>query len=113
MGERSSRARRPTAIVAGMIATFPVGGVVWDYGQYALGLEQLGYDVYYLEDTTCLTYDPQARTVADDPQYAVAYLEASLRRLSAPLGQRWHFRSAMGRTYGIDAAAFREIIAGA
>jgi hypothetical protein len=96
-----------------MIATFPIGGVVWDYGQYALGLEQLGYDVYYLEDTSGPTYDPRLRTIVDDPQYAVAYLEASLRRLSAPLGDRWHFRSATGRTYGIDAGAFREIIAGA
>lgn len=26
------------AVVAGMIATFPLGGVVWDYAQYALGL---------------------------------------------------------------------------
>ena len=32
------------AIVTGMIATYPVGGVVWDYGQYALGLERLGFD---------------------------------------------------------------------
>ena len=54
---------RPTAIVAGMIATYPVGGVVWDYGQYALGLEQLGYDVYYVEDTAGPTYDPRARIV--------------------------------------------------
>ena len=29
------------AIVTGMIGSYPVGGVVWDYGQYALGLEQL------------------------------------------------------------------------
>ncbi len=31
------------AIVTGMIATYPVGGVVWDYGQYAIGLERLGF----------------------------------------------------------------------
>src|SRR5438477_587135 len=39
------------AIVTGMIASYPVGGVVWDYGQYALGLERLGFEVFYLEDT--------------------------------------------------------------
>ena len=39
------------AIVTGVIATYPVGGVAWDYGQYALGLERLGFDVYYLEDS--------------------------------------------------------------
>lgn len=30
------------AIVTGMIASYPVDGVAWDYGQYALGLDQLG-----------------------------------------------------------------------
>src|SRR5512147_1502070 len=39
------------AIVTGMIASYPLGGVVWDYGQYALGLEELGFEVFYLEDT--------------------------------------------------------------
>ena len=34
------------AIVTGMIASYPVGGVLWDYGQYALGLERLGYEVF-------------------------------------------------------------------
>ena len=32
------------AVVTGMIATYPVGGVVWDYGQYALGLELGGIE---------------------------------------------------------------------
>ena len=44
-----------------MIATYPVG-VVWDYGQYALGLERMGFDVSYLEDTGLATYDPVSRT---------------------------------------------------
>jgi hypothetical protein len=30
-------AMRKRAVVTGMIATYPVGGVVWDYGQYLLG----------------------------------------------------------------------------
>lgn len=44
------------AAVSGMIATFPLGGVAWDYGQYALGLERLGYEVTYLEDTGVPSY---------------------------------------------------------
>jgi hypothetical protein len=38
------------AVVTGMIASYPVGGVAGDYGQYALGLERLGYEVHCLED---------------------------------------------------------------
>jgi hypothetical protein len=30
----------PVAVVTGMIATYNLGGVVWDYGQYALGFLQ-------------------------------------------------------------------------
>ena len=37
------------AIVTGMIATYPVGGVVWDYGQYTLGLEQLGHEAVIMQ----------------------------------------------------------------
>lgn len=75
------------AIVTGMIASYPVGGVAWDYGQYALGLEQLGFDVYYLEDTGCQTYDPTRRSYGDDFSYGVGFLERSLASLSPQLGQ--------------------------
>ena len=33
------------AIVTGMIATYPLGGVAWDYGQYVLGMRRLGFEV--------------------------------------------------------------------
>lgn len=101
------------AIVTGMIATYPVGGVVWDYGQYALGLEQLGFDVYYLEDTGWQTYDPKHEKYSDDPSYSVQFLPQALSCLSPTLGQRWHFRHVDGRTFGISATNFAEIIAGA
>jgi hypothetical protein len=54
------------AVATGMIATYPVGGVAWDYGQYLVGLEQLGFDVCYLEDTGGDTYDPSLRLYSDD-----------------------------------------------
>ena len=39
-------------IVTGLIAQHPaLGGVAWDYVQYAAGLRALGHDVYYFEDS--------------------------------------------------------------
>jgi glycosyltransferase involved in cell wall biosynthesis len=39
-------------IVTGLIAQHPMlGGVTWDYLQYAVGLARLGHAVYYLEDS--------------------------------------------------------------
>ena len=74
------------AIVTGMIATYPVGGVAWDYGQYALGLERLGWDVFYLEDTGGETYDPVKGEYGADCSFGVKFLHNSLSQLSPGLG---------------------------
>jgi hypothetical protein len=37
--------------VTGLAATYPFGGVFWDYLQYPLGLQRLGHEVLYVEDT--------------------------------------------------------------
>lgn len=99
------------AIVTGMIATYPVGGVVWDYAQYVLGLEQLGFEVYYLEDAALPTYDPVRGAYGEDCSYGVAFLARSLEELSPGLGGRWHFRAEDGRTSGWAADAFARLVA--
>lgn len=98
------------AIVTGMIASYGVGGVAWDYGQYALGLERLGYEVYYLEDTGTPTYDPVREEYGDDCTHAVRFLAESLRRLSPTLGTRWRFVNADGRAFGMSAKEFRDVL---
>lgn len=97
------------AVVTGMIATYPVGGVLWDYAQYALGLEQLGFEVHYLEDTGGETYDPTKGLYGEDCSYGVRFLAESLARLSPSLSRRWHFRNLGGSTYGMS----QEELAGA
>jgi hypothetical protein len=104
---------RMKAVVTGMIATYPVGGVVWDYGQYALGLERLGFEVYYIEDTGGATYDPLKGEYGEDCSYGVQFLHKSLAGLSAGLGKRWHFRNVDDRSYGLPALDVAEIVADA
>ena len=99
------------AVVTGFIGSFPLGGVAWDYGQYALGLERLGLDVFYLEDCGRHSYDPRTGMYDDDPSFAVEYLGESLSRLSPTLGERWHFRDVHGRGHGIDTEVFADIVA--
>lgn len=99
------------AVVTGMIATYPVGGVAWDYVQYALGLERLGFEVYYLEDTGLDTYDPVKREYGGDGRYGAAFLERSLATLSATLARRWHLRAADGTTHGLAPGDFRDVLA--
>lgn len=99
------------AVVTGMIATFPVGGVAWDYGQYLIGLEKLGFEVYYIEDTAWQTYDPIKGEYGEDPSYGVQFLNHTLSELSPTLKYRWHFRAMDGRTYGIEPRRMTRIIA--
>lgn len=101
------------AIVTGMIATYPVGGVAWDYAQYALALERLGWEVFYLEDTGSETYDPRVGQYGADCSFGVSFLQQSLESLSPTLGSRWHFRAMDGSRYGITGERLTEIFADA
>lgn len=98
------------AVVTGMIATYPVGGVVWDYLQYALGLARLGWEVFYLEDTGGATYDPTKGEYGEDCSYAVAFLQRSLARLAPDLSRRWCFRSSTGQTFGMQPAILCDVL---
>lgn len=98
------------AIVTGMIATYPVGGVVWDYGQYLLGLQSLGYDVWYLEDTGVETYDPVARVYSKDCNYGLRFLKDALASLSSQLENQWAFRDMAGNLWGMDDSHLNSLV---
>lgn len=98
------------AIVTGMIASYGVGGVAWDYGQYALGLERLGYEVYYLEDTGAMPYDPDKGDVSDDYTHATTFLTQSFAAMSPTLAQRWRIVGFDDRRFGIGAEEFATIL---
>lgn len=100
-----------TAVVTGMIASYPVGGVLWDYGQYVLGLEQLGFEVYYLEDTGWQTYDPRLGEYVDNGEYGAQFLASQLPWLSPSLAHRWHFRAMDGTVHGMTTDEFRKVAA--
>jgi hypothetical protein len=95
-------------IVAGMAAQYPVGGVAWDYLQYAVGLARLGHDVVYHEDTWCWPYHPPRRTMTDDPTYSAAYLRDFFARYAPELAGRWHYLHLHETSCGMSRAAFDE-----
>jgi hypothetical protein len=90
------------AVVTGMVATYAVGGVAWDYLQYALGLIRRGFDVFYLEDTGLPTYDPTRREYSADSSYGVKFLQNALERLIPNGRHNWHYRAEDGTTYGVS-----------
>ena len=103
------------AIVTGMIATFPVAGVAWDYGQYALGLERLGFEVYYLEDSGIgrYTLNPQTGEYELYQAHGIRVLQHALSTLSPTLGQRWHVRTVDDTTFGLSTEEIAAVAADA
>jgi hypothetical protein len=103
--------RRMKVIVTGMIGTFPLGGVAWDYCQYTVGLERLGLEVYYLEDSGVDTYEfvPTTQTFELNPDYGASSIRESLTAFSDTLANRWHFRSSGGRTYGMSCEEIADV----
>jgi hypothetical protein len=87
-------------VVTGLAATYPLGGVFWDYLQWALGFARLGHDVLYLEDTGRWSYDPRAATFVDSGAGNAALLAEALKVLDADTARRWFYRDGLGQTYG-------------
>jgi hypothetical protein len=86
--------------VTGLAATYPFGGVFWDYLQYPLGLLRLGHDVLYVEDTGKWCYNPPAGTFVEDGAANARYLAQAVAELDPDLAHRWFYRDGAGHTYG-------------
>jgi hypothetical protein len=96
-------------IVAGMAAQYPVGGVAWDYLQYAIGLARLGHDVFYHEDTWCWPYNPRENRMTDDPAYSAAFLKSFFERYAPDLADRWHYLHLHQTSCGMSRHALDEV----
>lgn len=96
-------------VVTGLIGQFPLGGVVWDYVQFALGFQALGHEVWYVEDSGMWPYDPIKKEVGESDAYAVDFLRRHLEVFG--LGERWVYRNAAtGALRGPGAGRFFEVL---
>ena len=95
-------ASRLRIVTTGLAATYPLGGVFWDYLQYALGFMALGHEVLYLEDSGKWCYDPAQATFVEDGTGNAAWFARMVQQLDADLARRWFFRDPRGKTWGWD-----------
>jgi len=97
--ERRARAlrKRGKIIVQHFVAQMPLGGIAWQAMQYALGLERLGYEVWYVEEHGANPYDPRIDSVVMDCSYGVDYLRRAMERQG--LGGRWAYWDAINDRY--------------
>ena len=52
----------------------PIAGVIWQHIHYIVGLQRLGHEVYYVEDTSNYPYNPVAFDINADHCYAAQTL---------------------------------------
>lgn len=102
-------------IVTGLIAQhYTLAGVSWDYIQYCIGLKQLGYDVYYLEDSGEWPYNLDGGKNGDDwvekdCHKNISYLKELFDRYG--LSDRWaYFFPLTGEWFGMSDQKRAEII---
>jgi GT2 family glycosyltransferase len=94
--------RRPKIVLLGMLTKIPVAGVAWLVGQYALGFERLGYEVFYVEAHRRTPSMFMHRGGDDPTALAVSFLSRVLGRFG--LEGRWAFHALheSGACYGMS-----------
>ena len=66
--------KRKKIVVLGFMGGMPIAGVIWQHIHYIVGLQRLGHEVTYVEDTLNYPYDPVAFNISDDYSYATQTL---------------------------------------
>lgn len=80
--------------VLGYVVRGPLGGLAWHHIQYVAGLQRLGHDAMFLEDSedfdSC--YDPGADGMTADPGYGLRFAADAFARFG--LEGRWAYYDA-------------------
>src|SRR5437667_212487 len=87
-------------VVTGLIGSYPVGGVAWDYLQFVKGFVALGCEVTYLEATGQWAYNPRLQTFTEDAADNVRYLAEVLATVPG-MESSFAFRDAAGVVHGL------------
>lgn len=58
----------------GFMAGCPIAGVIWQHLHYIIGLQRLGHEVFYIEDSARIPYNPVTWQVSEDYSYAAEML---------------------------------------
>jgi len=80
---------RKRIVVMGFAAGCPIAGVIWQHIHYIVGLQRLGHEVYYIEDSARLPYNPVNFEITDDYSYAAGILDRLSREYN--FQGRWSY----------------------
>jgi hypothetical protein len=66
--------KRKKIVVMGFMGSMPIAGVIWQHVHYIVGLQRLGHEVFFIEDSARLPYNPETFEVTDEFDYAAKVL---------------------------------------
>jgi hypothetical protein len=88
-------------VVLGYIVRGPLGGLAWHHLQFCIGLQSLGHEVLFIEDSdnypSC--YDPAQQLLSADPTYGLRFISETFLRFG--LAENWaYFDEHQGQWHG-------------
>jgi hypothetical protein len=81
--------KRKKIVVMGFMGSMPIAGVIWQHIHYIVGLQRLGHDVYYIEDSARIPYNPETFEVTTEFNYTARLLNRLAREFK--FRNRWAF----------------------
>jgi hypothetical protein len=92
-----------------MMTRIPVAGAIWGAVQYLLGLQRLGYDVYYVEAHARTPTMLMQHEDDDSSELAAAFIDRVMRRFD--LADKWAFHALHDddRCFGMTKLQLREL----
>lgn len=66
--------KKKKLVVMGFMGSCPIAGVIWQHVHYIVGLQRLGHDVFYVEDSARLPYNPETFEINNEFDYAAQVL---------------------------------------
>lgn len=73
----------------GFMGSVPIAGVIWQHVHYIVGLQRLGHDVYYIEDSARLPYNPETFDTNENLDYPAKILGQLSREFD--FKNRWSY----------------------
>src|ERR1700693_750371 len=81
--------KRKRIVVVGFMGGMPIAGVIWQHIHYIVGLQRLGHEVYYVEDSARIPYNPETFEVNVEFDYAAKILRRLAREFD--FKNRWSY----------------------
>ncbi|HTL56544.1 MAG TPA: glycosyltransferase family 2 protein [Candidatus Limnocylindrales bacterium] len=95
-------------VLLGFMSHFPVAGVAWQTIHYLIGLQRLGFDVYYVEAHGCTPGKLMQSANDDGSARAAAYISGIMDRFG--LADRWAYHAVYeDRHFGLSQAKLNEL----